>query len=116
MSPAGSSTSNPPPQKSRMPIVLVTVLVALLAGAAFIWRQKVSQAQCDALLDHYAELVVKEQYPDAGPQEVAAEKQRERSEATRGEEFKNCTSEVQSSEHDCAMKATSSEAVIKCLE
>lgn len=96
--------------------MLLVLLFALLAGTAFIWRQKVSQAQCDALLDHYAELVVKEQYPDAGPQEIAAEKQRERSEAKRGDEFKNCTSEVQSSEHDCAMKATTSEGVIKCLE
>lgn len=105
-----------PPTRSKTPFVLLVILSALLAGAAFVWRQKASQAQCDALLDHYAELVTKEQFPDAGPQEIAAEKQRERSEARRSDDFKNCTSQVQPSEHDCAMKATTSDAVIKCLE
>ena len=106
----------PPATRSKTPFVLFVLLAALLGGAAFVWRQKVSQAQCDALLDHYAEVVTKERFPDAGAQEIAAEKQRERSEARRSDDFKNCTSEVQSAEHDCAMKATTSDAVIKCLE
>jgi hypothetical protein len=31
-------------------------------------------------------------------------------------EFKNCTTEVQANEHECAMKAQTSDALIKCLE
>lgn len=79
-------------------------------------RKKIAQEQCDQLIDHFAELVVKERFADAGPEAVAAERTRERQEAKHANEFKNCTSEVQPSEHDCAMKAQSSDALIKCLE
>jgi hypothetical protein len=79
-------------------------------------KKKVTQAQCDQLLDHFAELVVKERYADAGPEAIAAERARERQEATHANEFKNCTSEVQTNEHECAMKAQTSDALIKCLE
>ncbi|HVJ88704.1 MAG TPA: hypothetical protein VM580_02805 [Labilithrix sp.] len=92
---------------------LLCVVAALpFAGCA----KKISQAECDQLLDHFAELVVKERFADAGPDVIEAERARERQEAKRADEFKNCTSEVQAKEHDCAMKAQSSDALIKCLE
>jgi hypothetical protein len=78
--------------------------------------KKASQQQCDQLLDRFAELVVKEQFADAGPAEIAKERERERGEAKADPSFTNCTSEVQPSEADCAMKASSSEGMIKCLE
>lgn len=86
--------------------------LALLGGC----KKKISQEQCDQLLDHFAELVVKERYPDAGADVVQTERTRERQEAKSANEFKNCTSEVQFPEHECAMKAQSSDALIKCLE
>ena len=96
--------------------------VALLASALVMTsaltlgcNRKVSQPQCDQLIEHFAELVVKEHFPDAGPEVVTAERAREREEA-KGDELRNCTSEVQASEHACAMKAQTSEGVIKCLE
>jgi hypothetical protein len=94
------------------------LLVATLAtfGSMASCRRKVSQKQCDELLDRFADLVVKERLPDAGPEALAAERTRERSEAKSDDAFKNCTSEVQANEHACAMTATSSEALIKCLE
>lgn len=79
-------------------------------------KKKITQAQCDQLLDHFAELVVKEHFPDAGPDVIAAERARERKEAENANELKNCTTEVQVKEHECAMKAQSSDALIKCLE
>jgi hypothetical protein len=88
--------------------------VLLLASAGC--RKKVTQAQCDQLLDHFAELVVKERYTDAGPDAIAAERARERQEATHADEFKNCSSEVQIDEHTCAMKAQSTDAMLKCLD
>lgn len=91
--------------------VPVIALLLLAAGC----KKKVTQAQCDQLLDHFAELVVKERHPDAGAAEIAAERARERQDA-KSDEFKNCTSEVQTNEHECAMKAQTSEGVIKCLE
>lgn len=91
--------------------LLVTTLPAL--GAC---RQKASPQECNQLLDKFAELVVNERFADAGAEVIAAERARERSEAKGDDAFKNCTSEVQANELACAMKATSSEAVIKCLE
>lgn len=78
--------------------------------------KKVTSKQCDELLDRFAELVVKERFADAGAAQIAEERTRERAEAKADAAFKNCPSEVQASEHACAMKATSSEALIKCLE
>ena len=79
-------------------------------------RKKVSAKQCDELLERFSELVVKERMPDAGPEVLTAERARERNEAKSDDAFKNCTSEVQADEHACAMKAPTSEALIKCLE
>ena len=93
--------------------VLAVLALAVVATGC---KQKISQQQCDELLDHFAELVVKERYADAGADKIAAERTRERQEAKNADEFKNCTSEVQANEHQCAMKAQSSDALIKCLE
>lgn len=79
-------------------------------------KQKISQSQCDQMLDHFADLVVRERFADAGPEAIAAEQARERREAKTADEFKNCPTQVQANEHDCAMKAETSDALIKCLE
>lgn len=92
------------------------VTAALLTLGASGCRKKVSAKQCDELLERFSELVVKERFPDAGPEVVTAERARERNEAKSDDAFKNCTSEVQAEEHACAMKAPSPEALIKCLE
>lgn len=104
-----------PPLVTFRPLRSV-VCVGLVAVFGLGCRKKVTQEQCDQLLDHFAEVVVRERLPDAGAEAIASEQARERREATHDNEFKNCTSEVQSSEFDCAMKAPTSAAVIKCLE
>jgi hypothetical protein len=97
-----------------MATLAVASLLAL--GSMTSCKRKVSAKQCDELLERFSELVVKERVPDAGPEVIAAERARERTEAKGDDAFKNCTSEVQANEHACAMKAASSEALIKCLE
>jgi fatty acid/phospholipid biosynthesis enzyme len=79
-------------------------------------KKKISQTQCDALIEHYAQLVVVEKMPDAGASIVTAEKSREREEAKRDEGFRNCTTEVQAEDLACALSAGTSGAVLKCLE
>ena len=91
-------------------------LLILLLCATTACTKKASPEQCDQLLDRFAELVVKERFPDAGAEQVQKERDRERGEAKADQSFKNCTSEVQASEFQCAMKATTSEGLIKCLE
>ena len=101
-------------KSAALPALLV-VTVVMLGLVTTACRRKASSKQCDELIDRFAELVVKEHFPDAGAAVINAERQRERAEA-QGDPFKNCTSEVQLAEHACAMKATSSEAMIHCLE
>jgi hypothetical protein len=78
-------------------------------------KPKVSARQCDEIIDRFADMVVRERFPDAGADEITKERQREREEA-KSDELRNCTSEVQLPEHACAIKATSSKALLKCLE
>jgi hypothetical protein len=105
-------------RRSLRGCLLALLWAAALAalGSATSCKRKVSSKHCDELLERFSELVVKEHFPDAGAEVVAAERTRERKEAKSDDAFKNCTSEVQADEYACAMKAASSEALIKCLE
>ncbi len=97
----------------------ITKLFALsVVCATVLWgcSKKVSQPECDQLVEHYASLVVRENNPDASPEVVKAEQERERREAKGDDGFKNCTTEVQRSEFGCAMRSTTSEGVLRCLE
>lgn len=102
------------------PAVSAALLVAALAAGG-LWglsgcKKRVSQAQCDELVDKFATLVVKEHIKDASPEMIKAEQERERGEAKNDDSFRNCTSEVSTEDYACAMKATTSEALVKCLE
>jgi hypothetical protein len=79
-------------------------------------KPKATGAQCDQLLERYAELVVTEHFGDASTEQIKTEREREKSEARGDDAFKNCSSEVSQAEFDCAMHATSADAVEKCLE
>jgi hypothetical protein len=111
--------STPRRGASRGTVVLTTcALLALLGASSAIsaCHRKITSQQCNELVDRFAELVVKERMPDAGPEVIATEQARERSEAAHDDSFKNCASQVTATEHSCALKATTSEGLIKCLE
>ncbi len=96
---------------------LAAALSALaLAAPAAGCRPKASSAQCDELIDRYAQLVVSERFPDASAEQVRAERDRERREARADDAFKNCSSEVSQAEFACAMRAPNADAFEKCLE
>jgi hypothetical protein len=94
---------------------VAAVALAALAGGAGC-KPKATGAQCDRLLERYAELVVTEHFADASADQVKTEREREKSEARGDDAFKNCSSEVSQAEFDCAMHAPSADAVEKCLE
>ncbi len=98
------------PLKRR--VVVCVVAAAALGGC----RKHVTQAQCDEIVGHYAELVVHEKFPDASVETIAKEKERERSEARADDGFKNCTTELEPSDHACAMAATTPDALETCLK
>lgn len=98
----------------RAPVQILLVLLAgsVLAGC----KKKANAKECDALLERFSELAVRERFPDAGAGQLKSEQDREKAEARGDDNFKNCTSEVQAEEFACAMAATNSEALKKCLE
>jgi hypothetical protein len=99
--------------RSRLGLVLLLLALPFASGAC---KKKVTQAQCDELLDRYATFVVSEKLKDAPPEQLKAEQQRERDEARNDDDFKNCTTELSTEDYACAMKATTADAVEKCLE
>jgi hypothetical protein len=92
---------------------LLALLLGVLASGC---KDRVSRAQCDELLGRFAELVVKEKMPNAAPDAVLEEQARERDEAARDDNFKNCTTELRVEEYRCAMAASAPETMLKCLE
>jgi hypothetical protein len=85
---------------------------ALLSGC----KPKATTSDCDALIERYAKLMVIETFPDASPEVVRKEQDREKIEARSTDSLKNCSSEVSRAEMDCAMRATTTTAFEKCLE
>jgi hypothetical protein len=92
------------------------VIVVLAASVGIGCRPKASQAQCEGLIDRYADLVTREKLRDAPADQLKAARDRERDEARGDDLFKNCRSEVSQTEYSCAMRATTSEQLVKCLE
>jgi hypothetical protein len=91
-----------------------TAIALALGGVGC--KKKVTQAQCEELLDRYATLVVREKLKDASPEQLKAEQMRERDEARSDDNFKNCTAELSTEDYACAMKAQTADALEKCLE
>src|SRR5690349_18786211 len=95
--------------------VLVTLALAFVA-LGIGCKKKVTQAQCEELVDRFAGMVVKEKMKDATPEQIKAEQARERDEAKSDDNFRNCTSELSVEDYACAMAASTSDALMKCLE
>lgn len=92
--------------------VVVLVAIASAVALAPACHKKVSAKQCDEMLDRFIDLSAKEHLPDAS----AEKKAQVRAEAKADEAFKNCTTEIQPKEFECAMRAPTSEAMLKCLD
>ena len=101
---------------TRASLAAAATVAALAAASLCGCKAKVTPAQCDALVDRYAQLVVTEKMPDAGAETIKTEQERERGEARGDDAFKNCSSEVSRTEFDCAMRAATPDAIEKCLE
>jgi len=101
----------------------VSWVQAVALGCAAAWcagssgcKAKVSDGQCDRLVERYAQLVVGENFPDASADRQRLEQAREKKEARADDVFKNCSTQVSETEFDCAMRATTAGALQKCLE
>jgi hypothetical protein len=97
--------------------VVIAGVLGVLVGGAGGCKAKASQAQCEELVDRYAELVVREKGDASADQaQTNLARQRERDEARGDDVFKNCRSEVSRDEYQCGMHAATAEQLVKCLE
>lgn len=91
-------------------------LVVALAFAFLGCHKKATPAECDALVDRYAELAAKEALPDASADEVRVAQKRARDEAADDEDFRACPGRVTHEELACAMAAPNADAFEACLQ
>jgi hypothetical protein len=74
-----------------------------------------SREECDALLDHYVELLVTSDRPGTNAAELLKLQTQARDKAKSDPEFMECKSRVSRRELDCAMSAPSADLLEQCL-
>lgn len=99
--------------RGRARKVLGSVVLLVASGCG----KPPDDAECRRLLDHYTELLVREEQPSASPEEIARALEDARRVATEDRRFQwsECSKRVRRSSFDCAMAAGSVDAVERCL-
>ena len=74
-------------------------------------------AECEALLERYTGMLVKEENPDILPEDVRLLQQAARSTAKHDArfEFDACADKISRRQYDCAMSAPNVDSVERCL-
>ena len=74
-----------------------------------------SQGECDALLDHYVELLVQSDRPGTSASELHKLQLQAREKAKSDPEFVECSARVSRRQYDCAMGASNADVLEQCL-
>lgn len=91
---------------------------ALLASCALSTQscsKHPSHQECQALLDHYVELLVNSDRPGTNAAELHKLQLQAREKAKEDPEFSECSERVSRRELDCAMKAPNADLLEQCL-
>lgn len=95
--------------------LVVGVGCAIAATSTVGCREKVTPAECGALLDRYVELLAKTNELDAGPPAVAELQERARKLAAEDPAFADCEREVSRRQLECALAAPTADRLEICL-
>jgi hypothetical protein len=77
--------------------------------------RRLESQECDALLDHYVELLLRDDRPKSSAGEVMRVQQEARRRAERDPAFKECRDRVSRRGFDCAMNAQDANRLEQCL-
>ena len=77
--------------------------------------KRLELGECQQLLDHYVELLLREDKPKASAGEVLRFQQEARKKAERDPAFSECQSRVSRRGYECAMEAQEANRVEQCL-
>lgn len=79
--------------------------------------EPLQRSECDQLLDHYTEKLIRSESPLVAPH-VIAEKQRQAKELAHRDpvfEYERCDEDVSRSQYECAMAASDVDSIERCL-
>lgn len=88
-------------------------LVMLLLGSSC--GRRVESGECQQLLDHYVELLLRDDRPKSSAGEVLRLQQEARKKAQQDPAFAECSSRVSRRSFDCAMNAQDANRLEQCL-
>jgi hypothetical protein len=77
--------------------------------------KRLEPTECRQLLDHYVELLLRDDRPGAGTGELMRVQQEARKKAERDPAFRQCSDRVSRRGFDCAMKAQDANKLEQCL-
>jgi hypothetical protein len=78
-------------------------------------NQRLDPKECDALLDHYVELLLRDDRPKSSAGEIMRVQQDARRHAQRDPAFRECRERVSRRSFDCAMSADDANRLEQCL-
>lgn len=87
----------------------------LACSLSFGCGKRLESRECDALLDHYVELLLREDRPKSSAGEVMRVQQDARRHAEQDPAFKECRERVSRRSFDCAMEAQDANRLEQCL-
>ncbi|HVY31160.1 MAG TPA: hypothetical protein VHB79_31605 [Polyangiaceae bacterium] len=89
--------------------------LALCCSLLFGCGKRLEPHECDALLDHYVELLLRDDRPKSSAGEVMRVQQDARRHAEQDPAFKECRERVSRRSFDCAMEAQDANRLEQCL-
>jgi hypothetical protein len=96
---------------TRGPALCLVLLVLLGSGCG----KRLETSECKLLLDHYVELLLRDDRPKSSAGEVLRLQQEARKKAERDPAFLECTNRVSRRSFDCAMDAQDANRLEQCL-
>ncbi len=93
--------------------VVATAAVLLLAGAGC--GKRLERNECQQLLDHYVELLLRDDRPKSSAGEVLRLQLDARNKAQHDPAFQECPSRVSRRSFECAMEAQDANRLEQCL-
>jgi hypothetical protein len=91
---------------------LLCVALPLLLGGC---GRRLEASECQQLLDHYVELLLRDDRPKSSAGEVLRLQQEARKKAAQDPAFSQCSSRVSRRSFDCAMQAQDANRLEQCL-
>lgn len=96
---------------TRVHALLAVALLSLTTGCG----KRLEPSECQSLLDHYVELLLRDDRPKSSAGEVLRVQQEARRKAEQDPAFRECRARVSRRKFECAMDAQDANRLEQCL-